>query len=461
MKTARRALLLLGAASTIFVASAVPAEAAYPFKCPKQRVLVVEYDTGAVSEHGTIQAAVDTANGTPAGSSVGDTVVVCPGTYGENVSVPLMDSGGANDNLTIRSWSGPADTKVVGAATGPVFDVDANGVTLGGPGLGLTITGSAPVGVQVGDPMEPDPTEDDDQEVPECVIGPPPECPDEELPALTPINVTVVGNRVVDLAAASGTVAGISVTNSNNTLTFRNLVDGITAGSGGRAFGIRYSDTNSNIEVLENAVTDISQTGGGCSGSLQVPDTAAIGVAVQEEALDALVHDTKIEHIDSSCVAIGTYSDAWGGLENDRNGQQIPIVTDLVDNRIKDVVATDSAGVVIAPAPLDTEDDESAPSSFRVLANDIDDTEIAVAVLAQMAPNSYIRENDFDHDQIGVLNDGDLNLDATNNWWGCAEGPASGKKECATAVGPVFFNPWLKQHVDHAGDHAGEHAGHS
>jgi len=85
---------------------------------------------------------------------------------------------------------------------------------------------------------------------------------------------------------------------------------------------------------------------------------------------------------------------------------------------------------------------------------------------------SYVEENDFDHDGIGVLNTGDLNLDATNNWWGCQEGPASGKKECATIkdvndddtstppTATTFYNPWLKSHVDHAGEHAGEWAGH-
>ena len=470
-----KALALATAAvfAAVLALGSSAANAGYPFTCPKQRVLVVQYDTGVVTTHTTVQAAVVEANGTDAGSSVGDTVVVCPGTFSENVVVPLMDAGGLNTNITIRSWNGADNSKLVGSGPAPVIDIDANGVTLGGPGLGLTITGTSPTGIQVGDPMEPDPDEDDDQEITECEPLPPPgECPDEELPPLTPINVSLIGNRVLNLASSTATVTGISVTNSNNTLTFRNLVQNLSAGAGDRVYGIRYSDTNSNTEILENAVLDVSQAGGTCDGSLATPMTGAIGIAVQEEALDALAYENKVEEIISTCTAIGFYSDAYGGLENDRNGQQIPIVTDVVDNRIKKVVGAAgtctsadqtgcrSANVVIAPSPLDTEDDETGPSSFRVLANDLDDGQVAVAVLAQMAPYSYIKENDFDHNQIGVWSSANTNTDATNNWWGCVEGPASGKKECATIAGVVFYQPWLKQHVDHAGDHAGEHAGH-
>jgi hypothetical protein len=194
-----------------------------------------------------------------------------------------------------------------------------------------------------------------------------------------------------------------------------------------------------------------------------------VGVAIQEEALDALVHDTLVDNLISSCTAVGLYSDAWGGLENDRNGQQIPIVTDFVGNRVKAIAgaADQEAAVSIAPPlehtnPADS-DDTIPPSSFRVLSNDLQDAAVSVAVWSQLAMYSYIEENDFDHDTVGVYNGGDVNLDATNNCWGCQEGPASIKKECAKIVddgGITFYNPWLKSHVDHAGEHAGEWAGH-
>jgi hypothetical protein len=464
---AKRALLASVAACAVTSAGGVPAaHAAYPFKCKDNQVLKVDRVTGATTNHTTIQAAVLAAVGDPTGSGSGDTVIVCHGTFNENVVVPATDGVGSNQNLTIRSGDGADKAKVVGSAAGAVFDIDAPGVTLGGPGLGLTITGAAPIGVQVGDPMEPDPGQDDDE--PQPCVGPNPlECPDHEIDAFTTTNVSLVGNRIVNLSGP-GSRAGISVTNTNNTMTFRNLVRSISS-AGGDAYGIRYSDSNYGVDIHQNAVDHISQTGVACGGStLANPTVGAIGVAVQEEALDASILDTIVEDVTSPCVAAGAYSDAWGGLENDRNGQQIPIVTDLVDNRIKRITSSaagnSSAAVVIAPNPLDSDDeDTNPPSSFRVLANDLDNTKVAVAVLMQMGQSSYVRENDLDAISIGVLNTGNQNLDATNNWWGCQEGPASTKKECAKIVttgGSTVFNPWLKRHVDHAGAHAGEYAGH-
>jgi hypothetical protein len=113
------------------------------------------------------------------------------------------------------------------------------------------------------------------------------------------------------------------------------------------------------------------------------------------------------------------------------------------------------------PDYTNNDKDESGPSSFRVMANDIDHTHTAVAVLSAMAAYSYIRENDLDAQVFGVFSNAAAGrVDATNNWWGCQEGPASGKPGCATVTPNVTFNPWTKHHIDHAGAHAGEYAGH-
>jgi hypothetical protein len=450
----------------------------YPIKCTNNMALTVDHNTGVATPHATIQAAVDAASGDATGSSVGDTVIVCHGTFTENVHVDMIDEdSGDNDpdakaNITIRSFDGTDQTKVVSAdPTEPVFTINTNGVVLGGPGLGLYITGNSPVGIQVGAPMDPK-DDTDDTPISNCTPtnDPPLTCEDKEEPAATPINVSIIGNRIRDLSAASGEVDGIAVNNTNNTLVYRNLVERVTVGGGGIAYGIRYSDTNANNHVLQNAVHQLTQTGGcAVASSTKNPQAGVVGVAIQEEALDALVHDTLVDNLISSCTAVGLYSDAWGGLENDRNGQQIPIVTDFVGNRVKAIAgaADQEAAVSIAPPlehtnPADS-DDTIPPSSFRVLSNDLQDAAVSVAVWSQLAMYSYIEENDFDHDTVGVYNGGDMNLDATNNWWGCQEGPASIKKECAKIVddgGNTFYNPWLKSHVDHAGEHAGEWAGH-
>src|SRR4051794_13211229 len=144
---AKRVLLAFVAVLTATCAGSVPAaNAAYPFKCKDHKVLVVDRVTAAVDDTSTtINEAVVKAKGDPTGSGSGDTVIICHGTYNENVVVPVTDSAGPNQNLTIRAGDDTGQAKVVGTAAGAVFDIDAPGVTLGGPGLGLVITGAAPI----------------------------------------------------------------------------------------------------------------------------------------------------------------------------------------------------------------------------------------------------------------------------------------------------------------------------
>jgi len=471
--TRLRGVMLIAAGAVIAGGVTVAANAGgYPIKCVNNTAITVDHATGAQQPFPTIQQAVDAAQGDAAGSSVGDTVVVCHGTFVENVTIG--STGDDKANVTVRSFDGSDQAKVVAANPDlPVFTINSNGVVLGGPGLGLYLTGGR-TGIQVGLPAPIDLTQSDDQPIPCPEIEPtiPPTCDDKEMDPATPINVSVIGNRIRDLTAASGVVTGIAVNNSNNTLVYRNLVERASVGAGGVVYGIRYSDTNANNHVLQNAVHQLSEFGG-CDGSTsEDPTVGVVGVSIEDEALDALVHDTLVDNLTSDCAAVGIYSDAWGGLENDRNGQQIPIATDLVGNRVTKIsggaAPNQEAAVSIAPVAPQNDpmggdtDDTNPPSSFRVLSNDLQDATVSVAVWTQLAMYSYIEENDFDHDTVGVFNNGDDNLDATNNWWGCQEGPASGKKECATigGAGTTFYNPWLRSHVDHAGEHAGEWAGH-
>lgn len=503
MRNAMQAALTVGTLLSLLL-SATPANASYPVKCEKDTVLVVDYDSPDGEDFTTtvftsIQDAIDAADGNELGSSVGDTVIVCEGTFRENIHVPVADDNGTPDdpsddtelnaNISIRSFKGPNDTVIIGdlSTADAVVDIDANGVHFGGAGLGFTIraegvaAGPVVAGIQVGDPMAPDLMTDDDPDVnplTDCAPTMDPgvvECPDQELPALTPINVTVSGNRIEELVDESftGTASGISVNNANNTLLFRNRIDDLAVSGDSLAYGIRFADTNSNVNVLQNAVVDIRQSGGTCTGSsLELPTVGAIAMSAEDEALDALFFNNRIDDVEASCTAVGIFSDAWGGLENDRNGQQIPIVTDVSNNRITKVSGAESAGVVLAVADEaertygdgNGPDEVAPPSSFRVLTNDIDDVAVAVAVFQQLSMYTYVEQNNFDRSAIGVLNTGNANLDATNNWWGCDEGPFSGRSSCATVVteagGTTYVAPWLKHHVDHAGAHAGDHAGH-
>ncbi len=143
--TLRRTATVLSATALALTAVTPSALAGgYPYDCDKQQVLVVEYDGSAVTPFTTIQEAVDFADGNDAGSSVGDTVIVCPGEYHENVHIPGTDDGGTpddpgddvalNTNLSVRSWNGPHEVTIVGdlSEADAVVDIDANGVNFGG-----------------------------------------------------------------------------------------------------------------------------------------------------------------------------------------------------------------------------------------------------------------------------------------------------------------------------------------
>ena len=503
MRTRARILTLIAALPVALGIVAPTALAGgYPVDCEKEMVVLVPENGTAPQglEQPSINAAIIAAKGNPTGA--GDTVIVCPGTYEENVSIPLTDINGPNDNISVRSWDGPHDTTIVGDLSAEdangdpidaIVDIDANGVVFGGAGLGFTIegtqtplndipAGASKAGIQVGSPLDPDLEQDDDQEIPpaggdpdgtNCLSDPTTdsgECTDQELPAQTPINVSVMGNEINELVPSpyAGTLAGIAVNNSNNTLVFRNLINKVSVDGSAIAYGIRYSDTNSHVEVLQNAVKELTQTGGDCVDStLAKPTQGAIGIAAQEEALDALFFNNKVEKIEANCQAIGAYSDAWGQLENDRNGQQIPIVTDIVNNELREIEGGEASAIVLAPeaqyrdgnTPTDDDEQVAPPSSFRVMVNDIDKTGTGVSVLTELAAYSYIEQNNFDHNMVGIDNDAASRVDGTNNWWGCQEGPDSGKAGCATVEGNVAFHPWTKKHIDHAGAHAGDHAG--
>ncbi|MBT9332070.1 right-handed parallel beta-helix repeat-containing protein [Paracidobacterium acidisoli] len=82
----------------------------------------------------------------------------------------------------------------------------------------------------------------------------------------------------------------------------------------------------------------------------------------------------------------------------------------------------------------------------QISQNVIDDEAIDIAFKAP-AGRVDAHFNDFGRNAIGVDNLGMGNIDATENWWNCAAGPAG--KKCATAAGSnVWSTPWLTSPFD-------------
>lgn len=89
-----------------------------------------------------------------------------------------------------------------------------------------------------------------------------------------------------------------------------------------------------------------------------------------------------------------------------------------------------------------------APISGTVVAqNVIEHESIDVAFNAPTGQlNAHF--NDFAASSIGIDNIGTGIVDATENWWGCASGPGTGRCASTTGPGTTIVTPWLTRPVD-------------
>ena len=84
----------------------------------------------------------------------------------------------------------------------------------------------------------------------------------------------------------------------------------------------------------------------------------------------------------------------------------------------------------------------AAPITGTVVSQNTFDNEAIDVAFKASAGQLSVHLNDFERRAIGVDNLGTAPINATENWWGCRTGP--GSHRCATASGPsVWTIPWL------------------
>jgi hypothetical protein len=465
-----------------------------------------------------IQSAINQANGnqtpsTTTSSGAGDTVIVCQGTYAGNISIPQ-----GNDNLTVRSESGPSSVFIVGDGTAPVVTIDDRGLLFGGGAEGFTIEVNAPsatsaTGIQDGVPGAQSTANEDEQ----CVTNPggmptSAGC-DAAAPADVTMSDTILDNIITNFRVASGAaVTGIKLDNTiNNTVQqnlFKNVITGSVGSFGGLvvggfnetappgAQGYQNGDsTNINTDVLDNAVVGI------LNGSTAAC-TSAQGIELNGFMLDATVYNNWEQQIinnNGTCSVTGIFSNAYGWLENEQTGTLAPVNANIDYNTIEQLSnnTSKSTGVLLAPTPATANpgpqtppptcqpatgencSDTIPPSSYSVTYNELQQLGTAADDEAVLGANSSIEDNNFDSDLIGVKNGstpGPQNggLNATNNWWGCelpgaqppppSHGAPGYNSGCAALVSPPGATAWAPpqtSRVEQAGDEAGDNAGQS
>jgi Right handed beta helix region len=83
-----------------------------------------------------------------------------------------------------------------------------------------------------------------------------------------------------------------------------------------------------------------------------------------------------------------------------------------------------------------------APITGTVVSQNTFDNEAIDVAFKASAGQLSVHLNDFERRAIGVDNLGTAPINATENWWGCLTGP--GSRGCATASGPSIWTiPWL------------------
>jgi nitrous oxidase accessory protein NosD len=87
-----------------------------------------------------------------------------------------------------------------------------------------------------------------------------------------------------------------------------------------------------------------------------------------------------------------------------------------------------------------------APVWGTVISQNVFDREAIDLAFRAPAGEIDAHFNSFDRNDIGVDDTGAGTVNATENWWGCATGPGTGK--CATVSGAVLFTPWLTAPFD-------------
>jgi len=399
--------------------------------CPGP-VTVVNATTGATTCFTTIQEGVTFA-------SPADTVIVAPGTYTENVTIPIV-----KHDITVRSSGGAQATTIVGTITNAstlnaVVNILANGVTFGGPGMGFTVENSPTTaltqatdvrGIAVGGGAGADNVR---------VL-------DNIVTNLVPSSVQIITTASL---ATTGKVMGISATRSQNVLISGNTVASISfvavsavgnlTGFGIQLLSIPFLAAHPNSGAIDgNSVHDLNESGGAC------PGTVLIGIAINDNSMNTFAAHNTVSHDTSSCRSVGIGSSAVPG--------PIVITHNTVDRMIGGA-SSEGAGLKPGANP-----NFPGTATETVMTNDFNSLLKAVAVGSPLGTNSAIEYNNFRNDTYGIDNGGDPALNATNNWWNCSGGPFGGTF-CATitnsGAGVTKYHPYLPVPVNTIGGASG------
>jgi parallel beta-helix repeat protein len=384
--------------------------------------------TGASGCQATIGAAV-------AAASTGDTIQVAAGTYKEDVTInQTLSLLGAGSATTIIDATGLANAiNIDGSAAAPGSGVsgvvvsgftaenanfqgivvhNASFVTISNNQVlnnnkGLDISGASPTCPGLG--VEFEPGEDFD-----CGEG---------------INLSGVDHSVVANNVSQHNSGGILISDDTGA-THDNVISGNLVSDNGYACGITMA-SHTGAGVYHNTVTGNQSLRNG----LLVPgEGAGVGIFAAgpgaQTYANVVVNNTIMGN-GLPGVAMHNHASVPGAPAIVFNDNMIVGNTILQNGAdTEDTATAGPAGINIASI---------AAMSGTVISQNVISQEL-IAVDVRAPGEVFVSLNNFNAGN-GIVNHGSGTVDATENWWGCAAGPAT--SGCANTIGAVTFTPWL------------------
>lgn len=423
----------MGTIALLIVAMAQPAVAA----------------TLCVNRHGT-KGCFSSINAALGAAAAGDTIRVASGTYKEYVTVTRSVSliGQSRDTTTIDAGKQPFGINVDGYDNPGLSGVVISGFTVeNADNSGIVVSNASDVTIE-----ENRVTKNDQGFVP----GTNPTCP-------------TLNSFPYFFGEAMDCGEGIFFSGVDHSTIAGNIV---TGNAGGVLMADDTGATHDNV----------------ISGNTVVHNALDCGITIPSHGTDGVFHNTVADNEVSynGAAGVGIYAPGPGSkayanlvIHNELRGNGIPGVVmhnhaapgvDGVPAGAPPVMFNDNViiGNDISGNSADTADAATAgPTGINVFSlapvtgtvisqNWIHDEQLDIVVnvpASGMVPVAEIHLNNLLGRMVGVQNITTAEVDATENWWGCANGP--GAAGCSSVSGSdVLFTPWLTQPFGQLEDHS-------
>ena len=368
----------------------------------------------------TISAAV-------AAASPGDTIYVHHGTYAEEVIIdkPLSVIGEQRENTIIDATGSPNGIVVDGLGHPGLAHVTISGFTVRNAQTeGILVSNSSWVS------LTSNRIADNDQALVDEVCGvftPPDSAAGEGNDCGEGVHITGVDHSTISDNLIEGNSGGILISDDSGP-THDNVISGNTVQDNPFDCGITMASHkpvapngvyNNTIAANDSLRNGLKGEGAGIGMFTPAPGTATYAnVVVGNRA------------IGNGMPGIAMHSHAPGQNLTENK---------IVDNYVADNGPDRNDAATSGPTGINVY--AVSPTSGTTITGNVVERE-AIAVALKTPTDVTVQFNNLNNHRVGVANLGSSFVDATENWWGCANGPGAGG--CASATGAnVKSSPWL------------------